>query len=82
MGLRAAIWLGFLAWAFFWVLALLVAFNDIDFFTFQDLFDTTALHHEHFVAAFVILGPVVAVFSLIFARLTSGHPESSLETRG
>ena len=82
MGFRLAVWLGFLAWASCWGLALLIAFNDIDFFTLQDLFDTTAFHHEHFVAGFVVLGPLVAAFSIILARLSSGDPEPSIETRG
>lgn len=43
-------------WLTSWGLAYAVMFNDIDFFTFQDLFDTTQLHHEHIVAGLVILG--------------------------
>ena len=74
--------MGLLAWAFCWGAALLIAFNDIDFFTLHDLFDTTALHHEHFVAALVLLGPLVAAFSIILARLSSRYAEPPIETRG
>ncbi len=44
-----------------WFLAYLVMLSDIDFFTFEDLFDTTEPHHEHIVAALILLGIVLAV---------------------
>lgn len=49
----------------FWGLALLVMINDIDFFDLHDLFDTTRLHHEHFVAALVVLGVIVAAWPYV-----------------
>lgn len=76
-----AILLGLLAWAFFWGLALVVAFDDIDFFSLEDLLDTTAWHHEHIVAALVLIGPVVAVSTILAAVLWKGYREPVIESQ-
>jgi hypothetical protein len=54
--------------ALFWGLAFFVMLNDIDFFSLQDLFDTSAPHHEHIVVALVFCGIVAAGISLIWNR--------------
>ncbi len=54
--------------AVFWGLAFLVMLNDIDFFSLEDLFDTTEWHHEHIVVALVFCGIVAAAISLIWQR--------------
>ena len=50
----------------FWGLALLVAFEDIDFFSFKDLFDFTEPHHEHIVVALGVCGLIAAGISLLW----------------
>ena len=54
--------------AVFWGMALLVALNDIDFFSFQDLFDTTEWHHEHIVAALLFVGLIMGGTWLLLER--------------
>jgi len=59
----------------FWGVALAVALNDIDFFSFQDLFDTTRLHHEHIVATLVLAGIVAALLPLIWRNRRRTPPD-------
>jgi cytochrome c-type biogenesis protein CcmE len=54
--------------ALIWGLAFFVMLNDIDFFSLQDLLDTSAPHHEHIVVALLLGGIVAAVISLIWNR--------------
>jgi hypothetical protein len=54
----------------FWGTALLVALNDIDFFSLSDLLDTAHPHHEHVVVALLIGGSLVSAF--IFWRGRAG----------
>lgn len=49
----------------FWGLALLVALDDVDFFSLSDLFDFDAPHHEHIVATLGFLGLVAAAIPLL-----------------
>ena len=44
--------------------ALLVALNDIDFFSFEDLVDTAHPHHEHVVVALLVCGVAAAAVIL------------------
>ncbi len=59
---------GFAAMAASWFLAVVVMFNDIDFFTMQDLFDTTELHHEHIVVGLLVLGVLLGSVPLLYER--------------
>lgn len=45
----------------FWGLAILVALDDIDFFSSEDFRDTSGLHHEHIVLGLALLGLVAFV---------------------
>jgi hypothetical protein len=63
---RAHTIIAILVLAWFWGTAFLVALNDIDFFSLEDLFDTTAPHHEHIVVALGVCGFVAAL--VIFLR--------------
>jgi hypothetical protein len=51
-----------------WSTAYLVALNDIDFFSFADLFDTAHPHHEHIVVALLIGGIVAGVIIFLWGR--------------
>jgi len=51
-----------------WGTALLVALNDIDFFSLEDLLDTAHPHHEHIVVALVLGGIVGSVVLLLWGR--------------
>jgi len=48
--------------------AFLVALNDIDFFSLEDLFDTAQPHHEHIVVALVVCGIVAALIIFLWGR--------------
>ena len=50
----------------FWALALVVALNDIDFFSLSDLFDFHEPHHEHIVVALLVFGLIAAGISLLW----------------
>ncbi len=54
--------------ALFGGLAFVVALNDVDFFSLADLFDTTEPHHEHIVAALLLVGVLAATVSWIRER--------------
>ncbi len=66
---RGLILKGIAAMVSSWLLALAVMFNDIDFFTTQDLFDTAELHHEHVVVGLLVLGVVLAVVPFLYERM-------------
>ena len=51
-----------------WGTALLVALNDIDFFSLHDLFDTAHPHHEHIVVALGIGGLVASGIIFLWGR--------------
>ena len=51
-----------------WGTAILVALNDIDFFSVQDLLDTAHPHHEHIVVALVLGGIVAAAVIVLWGR--------------
>ncbi len=51
----------------FWGAAFLGMLNDIDFFSLEDLFDTTELHHEHIVVVLFALG-IIAGIGLFFGE--------------
>ena len=65
---RAHTILSILVLIWFWGTALLVALNDIDFFSLEDLFDTAHPHHEHIVVALVVGGIVVALITFQWGR--------------
>lgn len=50
----------------FWALALVVALNDIDFFSMSDLLDLHEPHHEHIVVALILCGLIAAGISLLW----------------
>jgi hypothetical protein len=47
--------------------------NDIDFFSIDDLFDTSRPHHEHVDFALLVVGPLVPTF--IFPSGCRNRPE-------
>jgi hypothetical protein len=51
-----------------WGTALLVALNDIDFFSLEDLLDTARPHHEHIVVGLVLGGIVGSVVLFLWGR--------------
>lgn len=53
----------------FWGLALMVALDDPDFFSFSDLRDLSEPHHEHIVAGLLFLGLVAAGVSMLWTAL-------------
>lgn len=54
--------------------ALLIMLNDIDFFSIDDLFDTSRPHHEHIVFALFAGAPIVAAFLFFEGRRTRTEP--------
>jgi hypothetical protein len=48
--------------------------NDIDFFSIDDLFDTSRPHHEHIVFALFAGAPIVAAFIILWGRRNRPDP--------